>query len=292
MGRADNSKRHFTLIELLVVVAVIAILASLLLPALSRARGKAQQIHCLNNVKQLGLAMMMYSGDHEDMLAPAQMSAINEGNSSWLGDGRPEWFQSHYGNGHGQLWWQLAADYMGDFSSLLCARHENGRILSRTTAGWGGGPGWNIRPSYASNLNLTEQLRILPSNNGGSPAYWRGYRLSAIKNAENKFYLGELRVALLPEWLGSLRRDRYGFWQEPAYRIEPPGDNGWDGGVVGVKWYNADGNAETRHHNGTNFLFADAHAAFVTGNTPGVMYVEATSPTTDVNVRKWWDPKF
>ena len=85
--RPFSGSTGFTLIELLVVIAIIAILAAMLLPALSKAREKASRTACVSNLRQLGLAMIMYTNDSNDHLPWCQ----------WNNNYGPSWLYAPYG---------------------------------------------------------------------------------------------------------------------------------------------------------------------------------------------------
>ncbi len=138
-----RSRRWFTLIELLVVVAIIAILASLLLPALSSAREKARSISCLNNLRQVALGLYMYTDENEGLLP-----AIRQNTGGAL-----------------RWWTDYAQSYFGGEEVFLCPNQPWTELVNP------GGTAW--RSSY------TPQQFGWAGHTVG-PVGWNGYQIRYI----------------------------------------------------------------------------------------------------------------
>ena len=175
--------KNFTLVELLIVIAIIAILASLLLPALSKAREKATGIQCVNNLKALGTAIQSYANDCDDMIPYA---TPREGNG-WPQD--PLW--TFLLLGPNENWVRLKPEqgpwdnYVHHFpkgqyidkATLLCPSMPGDHPLT-TAAGW-----WAWNPSYGINSSLF-------------PAPPLAYKITRYKSPALKLMMADVVIVL------------------------------------------------------------------------------------------------
>jgi prepilin-type N-terminal cleavage/methylation domain-containing protein/prepilin-type processing-associated H-X9-DG protein len=176
-----NARSAFTLIELLVVIAIIAILAGLLLPALAKAKAKAAQIYCLNNLKQLGYGMMMYITDNQDTFP-------GTGSRGTYGFHKEDWIYWRTNMPLYPVEKSLIAVHLGSVSSNLFRCPADKDNSERKLLNDGANGAYNYSYSLHS-LDLSGATSLGMASIFDSSAHL--FKLASVKQPANKIMLAE-----------------------------------------------------------------------------------------------------
>jgi prepilin-type N-terminal cleavage/methylation domain-containing protein/prepilin-type processing-associated H-X9-DG protein len=243
----SNLKHGFTLIELLVVIAIIAILAAMLLPALSKARAKAQGAACLNNQKQLQLCWLMYADDNGQKIVPNLQSPPSTA-SGWI---------------LGNMQNAIDATNVNLIRTGLLYPYNNAVGICHCPA--------DVKPYNGINV----RIRTYSMN-----CYMGGIDIGASKQGLTGYHVNQKTSEIkTPNPVNA-----FVFTEEAEFSIDD-GHFGFspDGlptqGPVNI-WYNV----PASYHNGANFSFADGHVSFrkwVNGTTKAIAATVTTDTSAD-----------
>lgn len=213
----------FTLIELLVVIAIIAILAAILFPVFAQARESARQTACTSNLRQIGLGLMMYVQDYDEVFPPADYGNPN---------GQPPYTQFAWYSGNGGQFYppccfDLLQPYEKNVQIHKCPSDGSGLPPTTKLTSYNSGDGRPLQPlSYALNRYF-----FYNSTTGQfSPA--RSWTLAEISGPANKIFMAEAASVLGRELIGPSNLNLVVNGQPPLF---------------------------TRHKEGGVYVYADGH---------------------------------
>jgi prepilin-type N-terminal cleavage/methylation domain-containing protein/prepilin-type processing-associated H-X9-DG protein len=242
-GVKRNAKRGFTLIELLVVIAIIAILAAMLLPALAKAKQKAQGIACVSNLRQWGLALTMYLDDNRNIFPLPKIATATPGSPGY-NENTPGWSNFAEFHQHGQgdsAWFNALPSYVGGKALWEIANTSANSSFVNSKKIFDC-PGVTQAPEVTDTNRVVFNYGMNPKGNTGLPAsvgYGTNFTSTMVQNPSAFVFMGDGRARST---------------DLPYYGSDPTKEVGVE--HCWVQQFSA------RHNVGGNLTFADGHVVY------------------------------